>query len=144
MSVRSILQGKAGGEVVTVTPGTTVREAARLLGEKRIGTVVVSDDGKAVGGILSERDIVREIGARGAEVLDETVDAIMTREIQTCSISDDDRSVLARMTEGRFRHMPVVQDGEMIGLVSLGDVVKDRLQEVRAERDALTGMVMGH
>ena len=144
MTVRNVLSTKGETGIVTIAPDATVREAAELLSQKRIGTVVASSDGKTCEGILSERDIVREIGARGAEVLNERVEAIMTREIQTCSISDDDRSVLARMTEGRFRHMPVVQDGEMVGMVSLGDVVKDRLDEVRAERDALTDMVMGH
>ena len=144
MSVRSILKTKGQSNVVTVAPDSSVREAAALLGEKRIGTVVVSAGGKTCDGILSERDIVRELGSRGAEVLDLKVSDIMTTEIQTCSMSDDDRSVLNRMTEGRFRHMPVVEDGEMVGLVSLGDVVKDRLNEVRAERDALTDLVMGH
>ena len=144
MTVRNVLSTKGEANVVTIAPDATVREAAALLSEKRIGTVVASSDGSTCEGILSERDIVREIGARGAEVLDERVDAIMTREIQTCARSDTAKSVLQRMTEGRFRHMPVLEDGAMVGLVSLGDIVKDRLTEVRAERDALTDLVMGH
>ena len=144
MTVRNVLSTKGETGIVTIAPDATVREAAELLSQKRIGTVVASSDGKTCEGILSERDIVREIGARGAEVLNERVEAIMTREIQTCARSDTAKSVLQRMTEGRFRHMPVVEGGEMVGLVSLGDIVKDRLTEVRAERDALTDMVMGH
>lgn len=144
MTVRTVLSTKGESGVVTIAPDASVRDAAALLSEKRIGTVVASSDGRTCEGILSERDIVRELGARGAGVLDETVGAIMTREIQTCARSDSAKSVLERMTEGRFRHMPVVEGGEMVGLVSLGDIVKDRLTEVRAERDALTDMVMGH
>ena len=144
MTVRNIVKTKGEVNVVTLKPGDTVRRAAELLGEKRIGTVVVSSDGIACEGIVSERDIVRELGARGAEILDLTLADIMTREIETCAMGDDIRSVLNRMTEGRFRHMPVMEGERMVALISLGDAVKDRLQEVRAERDALTGMVMGH
>ena len=144
MTVRHILKSKGEASVVTLKPGDTVRDAAALLSEKRIGTVVISSDGAACEGIVSERDIVRELGARGGEVLDLTLADIMTREIETCEMGEDNRSVLNRMTEGRFRHMPVMEGDRMVALISLGDVVKYRLQEVRAERDALTGMVMGH
>ena len=142
MTVRRILEGKAGG-IVTVTPETAVRDALAILAERRIGTVVVSADGKAVGGILSERDVVRELAAQGGALLDARVDAVMTREVQTCRCADNTRHLLERMTEGRFRHIPVVEDGALVGMVSLGDVVKFRLEEVRDERNALRDFVAG-
>uniref|UniRef100_UPI0024921899 CBS domain-containing protein n=1 Tax=Litoreibacter halocynthiae TaxID=1242689 RepID=UPI0024921899 len=95
-------------------------------------------------GILSERDIVREIGKRGAGCLSETVDSMMTKKLVTCSKSDRADSILSTMTDGRFRHMPVIEDGEMVGLITLGDVVKARLSELAMEKDALEGMIMGH
>ena len=119
-------------------------EAARILSEKRIGTVVVSADGKTALGILSERDIVREVGKRGAGCLSETVDAMMTSKIITCSLDDAADAVLTTMTNGRFRHMPVLENGKMVGLITIGDVVKYRLSELAMEKDALEGMIMGH
>ena len=142
MTVAHILAGKSGG-IVTLAPGSSVRDALRLLAEKRIGTVVVSADGTSVEGILSERDIVRELAERGAEILSDPVDALMTSEVQTCTGSESVRRLLERMTEGRFRHMPVVEDGRLIGMVSLGDAVKYRLEEVRDERNALRDFVAG-
>jgi CBS domain-containing protein len=144
MTVAKILRTKGNDEVVTVPPGTAVSEAARILSERRIGTVVVSSDGKSALGILSERDIVREIGRRGAACLSETVDQMMTAKLVTCSREDKSDAVLATMTEGRFRHMPVVEDGQMVGLITLGDVVKYRLTELSMEKDALEGMIMGY
>ena len=143
MTVRRILQHKGDTGIVTVAPGSPVAEAASILAERRIGTVIVSPDGKRAAGILSERDIVRGVAREGAAVLDRPVDDLMTRRLETCPLDERADRVLARMTEGRFRHMPVVEDGEMIALISLGDVVKMRLDEVRAERDALEDMVMG-
>lgn len=143
MTVKRILQHKGDHGVVTVPPGTLVSEAAALLSERRIGTVVVSPDGKRAAGILSERDIVRAVAKEGAAALDRPVDDLMTRRLETCPIDERADRVLQRMTEGRFRHMPVVEGEEMIALISLGDVVKMRLDEVRAERDALEDMVMG-
>ena len=144
MTVAKILQSKGSSEVVSVAPDKSVSDAAALLAEKRIGSLVVSDDGKAVLGILSERDIVRELGRRGTGCLSETVGEMMTREIVTCQKDEKADIVLAKMTKGRFRHMPVVEGGEMIGLVTLGDVVKYRLEEVKMEKDALEGMIMGY
>ena len=144
MLVHQILKLKDDEGVITLTPGTKVSEAAQLLSAKRIGTIVVSSDGKSPEGILSERDIVREIGKRGSGCLDDNVDALMTRDPVTCSRSEDAQSVLGKMTEGRFRHLPVVEDGEMVGLISIGDVVKARLQELSMEKEALEGMIMGH
>ena len=143
MTVKRILRHKGDDGVVTLPPAASVREAADLLAERRIGTVVVSEDGKHALGILSERDIVRAVSREGAAGLDHPVEDLMTRKLETCTCDDKADSVLSRMTEGRFRHMPVVEGGEMVALISLGDVVKMRLDEVRAERDALEDMVMG-
>lgn len=144
MTVAKILQSKGSSDVVSIAPDKSVSDAASLLAEKRIGSLVVSDDGKAVLGILSERDIVRELGRRGTGCLSETVGEMMTRDIVTCQKEEKADMVLAKMTKGRFRHMPVVEGGEMIGLVTLGDVVKYRLEEVKMEKDALEGMIMGY
>lgn len=143
MTVRRILKHKSGDGVFTVPPGTKVSDAVAMLAEKRIGTVIVSEDGRRAMGILSERDVVRHLAKDGPSVLDRPVDELMTRRLETCPIDERADQVLARMTEGRFRHMPVVDGEEMIALISLGDVVKMRLDEVRAERDALEDMVMG-
>ena len=144
MLVQQILKSKTNTGVTTVAPGSLISDAAGLLSSKRIGTVVVSGDGKVIEGILSERDIVREIGKRGAGCLSETVDGMMTSKIVTCSKEDTADHVLELMTKGRFRHMPVVDGEEMIGLISIGDVVKARLAELSMEKDALEGMIMGH
>lgn len=143
MTVSKILHSKGTTDVFTITPDKTVADAAALLSEKRIGSLVISEDGKKALGILSERDIVREIGRRGPGCLNETVSEMMTRELVTCQRSDRADDILARMTKGRFRHMPVVENDEMIGIVTLGDVVKYRLEEVKMEKEALEGMIMG-
>ena len=143
MLVQSMLKGKATDEVVTVTPGSSVADAAALLSRRRIGAVIVSPDGRTVAGILSERDIVRELGARGPACMSDTVDQIMTREIVGCRRDDTAEAVMGKMTEGRFRHMPEMEEGEMVGLISIGDVVKARLSELAMEKEALEGMIMG-
>lgn len=145
MLVNQILSMKASGDIITIRPAATVADAARLLSEKRIGAIVVSDDGRTPLGILSERDIVRELSKSGAAVLDRPVSDLMTRKLVTCTTGEDALAILERMTEGRFRHLPVVDDaGEMIGLVSIGDAVSARLKELHAEKEALTGMIMGN
>lgn len=144
MLVSQILKTKQVNDVVTVPPTMTISEAARILSEKGIGTVVISASGSTADGILSERDIVREIGAHGAGCLTRTVDTLMTSKLVTCNSMDRSDDVLSKMTEGRFRHMPVIDDGTLLGLVSLGDVVKARLMELAMEKDALEGMIMGH
>ena len=144
MQVHQILRSKGEGGVVTVQPDIEVSEAAEILSTKRIGAVVVSTDGRVPIGILSERDIVRELGRRGTGCLDEKVSDMMTSNLITCEPGDSAHDVLAKMTEGRFRHMPVTEGDEMIGLISIGDVVKARLSELSMERDALQDMVMGH
>ncbi|CAM3131703.1 CBS domain-containing protein [Paracoccus nototheniae] len=132
------------GTIVTILPETTLGEAARLLAEKRIGAVVVSRDGRRPDGILSERDIVRQLGKHGPEVLAQPVGGVMTTAVQTCTTGEDALTILERMTEGRFRHMPVVDgQGDMLGVISIGDAVSGRLKELAAEKEALTGMIMG-
>ncbi|WP_374425839.1 CBS domain-containing protein [Paracoccus sp. (in: a-proteobacteria)] len=145
MLVNQILSMKASGDIITIRPAATVADAARLLSEKRIGAIVVSEDGRTPLGILSERDIVRELSKSGAAVLDRPVSDLMTRKLVTCATGEDALAILERMTEGRFRHLPVVDDaGEMIGLISIGDAVSARLKELHAEKEALTGMIMGN
>lgn len=144
MLVSQILSAKSLGGVQTIAPETTVADAARELSSKKIGALVVSDDGKHAAGILSERDIVRELGKRGPVCMSETVAELMTANLVTCCADDTADAVLAKMTEGRFRHIPVVDGNEMIGLISIGDVVKARLSELSMEKDALEGMIMGH
>lgn len=143
MLVSQILSSKANQDVVTVPTSSDVRSAAEVLSVRRIGTVVVSDDGVKALGILSERDIVREIGKQGPEVLASSVSDIMTRKLVTCTGSADVTEVLTKMTDGHFRHMPVVEDGALKGVITLGDVVKARLSEVSMERQALQDMIMG-
>ena len=144
MLVSQILKSKPDVGVISVKPGDAVSEAAKLLSEHRIGTVVVSADGASLDGILSERDVVRELGKRGAGCLDDPVSALMTAKLVTCSPSNSVLEVLEMMTEGRFRHVPVVEEGAMVGLISIGDAVKARLAQLAMERDSLEGMIMGH
>jgi CBS domain-containing protein len=143
MLVSQILKSKSDMAVVTLPPGTNVAQVAEVLSVKRIGAVVISRDGKRVAGIVSERDVVRELGRRGPACLNDTVDSIMTAKVTTCARSDKADDVLQRMTDGRFRHLPVVEDGVMVGLISIGDVVKARLAELSMEKDALEGMIKG-
>lgn len=144
MQVHQILRAKAKTNIITVMPGTNVADAARLLAELRIGAVIVSQDGETPDGILSERDIVRDLGRCGASCLAEKVEALMTRNLVTCAPTDSADSVLERMTAGRFRHMPVMDDGRMIGIISIGDVVAARISELAMEKEALAGMIMGN
>ncbi len=143
MIVSQILKSKADQGIVTIPPGTTIAEAAETLSSRRIGALIVSTDGKRVAGILSERDIVRELGRRGPACMAETVDSIMTSKITSCARGDLTDGVLQLMTDGRFRHMPVLEDGIMVGVISIGDVVKARLLELSAEKEALEGMIKG-
>ncbi|MEM9585239.1 MAG: CBS domain-containing protein [Pseudomonadota bacterium] len=144
MLVSHILKAKPNQGVVTIAPDATVADAANLLSTKRIGSIVVSSDGTSAAGILSERDIVREIGKRGPGCLSEAVASMMTADPVSCTTTDTADQVLSRMTDGRFRHMPVIEGGKMIGLITIGDVVKSRLSELAMEKDALEGMIMGH
>jgi len=143
MLVQQILRTKSSTGVVTIRPGTRLADAANLLAERKIGAVVVSPDGKRVAGILSERDIVRVLATEGAACLDGPVDGVMTAAIVTCRGDDTSDAVLAQMTEGRFRHLPVMEGEEMIGLISIGDVVKAQLSELSMEKMALEGRIKG-
>lgn len=143
MLVQQILKSKSDDGVVTIAPDTSLAEAARILAQRRIGALVVSPDGKRAVGILSERDIVRELAAKGAGCLMEPVQAVMTRAIVTCARDDNSDAILSRMTEGRFRHIPVVDGDTMVGLISIGDVVKAQIQELAMEKEALEGMIKG-
>ena len=144
MLVQQILKSKGDGAVITITPETKVSEAAQTLAERRIGGLIVSRDGETVDGILSERDIVRSLAVRGPSCMTETVSEMMTRNPVCCSKQDSSDAVLTRMTDGRFRHMPVVEDGKLVGIVTIGDVVKARLEELSMEKNALEGMIMGY
>lgn len=143
MLVSQILKSKDTG-VITIAPEATLGDVVELLSTRRIGAVVVSSDGEKVKGIVSERDIVRELGRSGAECLKQPVEAVMTRVIYGCAPDETTDSVLQTMTARRFRHMPVMEGTKMIGFISIGDVVAARLSELQMERDALTGMIMGN
>lgn len=144
MLVQQILKSKSDDGVVTIAPGESLAEAAKLLAARRIGAVVVSSDGKTVAGILSERDIVREVAQKGVSCLADPLETMMTRDIVTCSRDDTSDAVLGLMTQGRFRHLPVLDGGEMIGLISIGDVVKAQLATLEMEKEALEGMIKGY
>ena len=136
MTIGMILKGK-GNRVLTVKAGDSVEAAAKLMGGERIGAVLVHDDAGKVCGILSERDIVRGLGEQGGALLSQPVSSLMTREVVSCAPGDSILGAMARMTEHRFRHLPVFEGDELKGIVSIGDVVKYRIQEVEAEAAAL-------
>jgi CBS domain-containing protein len=135
MTIAAILSTK-GGEVATVHAGTRVRDAVSLLAEKRIGAVPVIDGGE-ISGIFSERDLVRCVSDHGPEALDWPVDRAMSSPVQTVSPQTPILSALATMTERRMRHLPVVEAGQIRGIVSIGDLVKHRIERIEAEADAL-------
>ena len=143
MLVHQILKGKSDDGVATILPDATIADAARELSSRKIGALIVSEDGKHALGILSERDIVKELGQTGASSLSQPVSSLMTAKLVTASRTETSDEVLAKMTSGRFRHMPVLEGGEMVGLISIGDVVKARLSELAMEKDALEGMIKG-
>jgi CBS domain-containing protein len=142
MNVESILKMK-GSSVVTVPPEAGLMETVEMLRTRKIGAVVVSGDGRTVDGILSERDVVRALGARGKAALDAPVRTAMTDTVVTCRRSDSVETVMSRMTEGRFRHVPVIEDGALAGMISIGDVVKARLEELSAEAEQLKEFIAG-
>ncbi len=144
MQVHQILKSKKSDAVVTIPPEASVSDAAELLRKHRIGSVVVTQDGTTPLGILSERDIVFALAREGASCLEMKVSELMTADPVTCTRSERADDILRQMTEGRFRHMPVVDDkGRMVGLITQGDVVKARLSELSMEKEALEGMIMG-
>ena len=142
MRISDLLSGKSMDQVVTVLPEASVRDLLRLLAEHNIGALVVSKDGETVDGIVSERDVVRRLaGSAGDAVLDGAVSEIMTSDVRTCEpgTSVDDLRVM--MTERRIRHVPVVEDGRLTGIISIGDVVKSSLDQLQFERDQLDSYV---
>jgi len=132
MSVKQILDQK-GRDVVTVSPTMGTEEAVRFLADNKIGAVVVTGPGGGVAGILSERDIVRAVATRGADALTTPISAIMTSKVTTCGESHSVNQVMEMMTNGRFRHLPVEADGKLIGIISIGDVVRRRIEDVERE-----------
>ncbi|MEQ8282085.1 MULTISPECIES: CBS domain-containing protein [Roseovarius] len=145
MIVQQILKAKDSDKLITVTPDTQVSDAAAMLAKHRIGGLIVSADGTSPDGILSERDIVRGLATSGSGCLNDKVADLMTPKPVCCTKQDSADTVLVRMTDGRFRHMPVVDDEQkLVGMVTIGDVVKARLQELSMEKAALESMVMGH
>jgi CBS domain-containing protein len=141
MSVKAILDRK-GFDVVTIEPGATLGQAVRLLAERKIGAVVVTGIGRSVSGILSERDVVRAIGERGADILAEPVASLMTRKVVTCGVHDTVADLMEKMTDGKFRHVPVVDKGKLVAIVSIGDVVKHRIEEAERESRALRDYIL--
>jgi CBS domain-containing protein len=135
MTVRAILQTK-GHQIVSVPPEAKLSAAIRLLGESKIGAVLVMSQGR-IEGILSERDIVRVLGERGAGVIDEPVSAVMTRKVVSCRENDTVAAIMELMTLGKFRHLPVIEGERVVGLISIGDIVKWRVQEYENEQEAL-------
>jgi CBS domain-containing protein len=136
MTVSAILAAK-GRDVVTIGVGAKVREAVALLAARRIGALVVTGEDRRIAGIVSERDIVRTVAADQAAALDGPLSAIMTRAVITCGEGETIDSVMSRMTRGRFRHLPVVTGGRLAGIISIGDVVKARIEQVEREADEL-------
>jgi CBS domain-containing protein len=136
MTVKRILSGK-GNEVLTIEPTAPLAAVTKLLSERHIGALVVTGADHRIVGIISERDIVRALGARGARVLDAPVAEVMTRKVVTCSERDTTVELMEQMTAGKFRHVPVVDQGRLVGVISIGDVVKHRVQEIEGETNAL-------
>ena len=141
MTVRRIMQGKEGQAVIAVKPDDDVSSAAATLAKHRIGAVIVTGDGASVDGILSERDIVRALGTSGVDCMTRKVRELMTENVVGCEMDDTANSVMERMSDGRFRHMPVIEDGRLTGVISIGDVVNARIKEIQNENAALTGMI---
>lgn len=140
MNVKAILAAKErnlGGDVVCIEPTADLAAAAKLLTTHRIGAVVIRGAGGRLAGILSERDIMRALSQHGADALALPVGQVMTRDIETCGEDDTVASIMERMTAGQFRHMPVISKGELVGLISIGDVVKQRVDEVKRESEAM-------
>jgi CBS domain-containing protein len=142
MNVDGILRAK-GAKVVTIQPSATVGDLVAGLAEARIGAMVVSADGRSVDGIVSERDVVRALSRHGARVSDLPVSELMTRNVVTCAPRDSVKQLMTEMTRRRIRHLPVVADGELVGIVSIGDVVKNRLEEMETETNVLREAYIG-
>ena len=140
MRIKEVLAGKAGQDVVTVSPDATVRQVLSLLAEHNIGALVVSTDGSRVEGIVSERDVVRRLHT-DETALSSPVSSIMTAEVHTCDTRHNVNDLMQVMTERRIRHVPVLEEGRLVGIISIGDVVKERMKELEFERDQLDSYV---
>jgi CBS domain-containing protein len=136
MTVKAILESK-GDNVVTIEPTASLAAAVKILADRRIGALIIFGADRRVVGIVSERDIVRALAERGDVALDEPVGQVMTRKVVTCTSGETIAAIMERMTAGKFRHVPVVEDGQLLGIVSIGDVVKYRLHEIEHESAAL-------
>ncbi|MGI9436660.1 MAG: CBS domain-containing protein [Geminicoccaceae bacterium] len=142
MTVETILRRKGEG-VITIQPNRCITDVLDLLAEEDIGALVVSADGKHLDGIISERNIVRELARSGSVILDWSISALMTREVFTCMGGERIAGIMALMTKRHIRHVPVVADGQLRGIITIGDVVKSRLDEVQAEADTMRTYIQG-
>ncbi len=144
MTVAAMLKAK-NSDIISVSPGDTIGSAVDLLSDKKIGAVVVCGEDGALVGILSERDIVRGLGESGTAVMEQTVESLMTANVKTCTVEETADGLMQRMTEGRFRHMPVLGgDGVLAGVISIGDVVKSRIRQLEHETEAMREYISGH
>ncbi len=141
MTVSAILQGKSKS-LITISPDASLTDAVKSLAEHRIGAIVAVDSAGRVAGIISERDVVRLLGEKGPEMLAEPVSSVMTRAVVTCTSDETIPGVMERMTRGRFRHVPVVEGDRLLGIISIGDVVKFRVEEMERESAALRDYIM--
>jgi CBS domain-containing protein len=140
MKINDVMRQKASHDVITISPDASVRDLLALLADHNIGAVIVSGDGSGVDGIVSERDVVRKLNGDDT-VLDAPVRQIMTADVQTCEPGHDVDALMAQMTEHRIRHLPVMDEGRLVGVVSIGDVVKSRITQLEFERDQLDSYV---
>jgi CBS domain-containing protein len=142
MFVRQILAGK-GGDIVAIHPSAKIAEVASLMKGERVGAVVVQAPGGEITGIVSERDVTRGLAEHGGALLEMQVDRIMTKDVVTCGPDDGIDKLMRKMTTGRFRHLPVIEKGKMVGIVSIGDIVKHRLEELESEASLLQDYIAG-
>lgn len=142
MRVSDVLNSKGSGEVYTVLPSATVAELLDKMAELNVGALVVSDDGQQLIGIVSERDVVRKL-RKVDNAMDKTVDTIMTTDVSVCAPDDSFASLMAIMTDQRVRHIPILEDGKLVGVLSIGDAVKYRMDQLEFERDQLNNYVSG-
>jgi len=138
----SIILAEKGREVVTLEPNASLSEAVRTLAAKRIGAALVLGADRRIAGIISERDVVRALAEQGAAALEQPVSQTMTRKVETCTDGETVVSIMERMTAGKFRHMPVVDQGRLVGVVSIGDIVKHRVHEMERESVAMRDYIM--
>jgi CBS domain-containing protein len=138
----SIILAHKGRDVTTIDPAQSLGDAIKLLADKRIGAALVLGADRRIAGIVTERDIVRALADRGAAILDEPVSRAMTRKVETCNEGESVASIMERMTAGKFRHLPVIDQGRLVGLVSIGDIVKHRVDEMERESVAMRDYIM--